>query len=120
MAWLLSKHPTYSNGIVIKYWCAYELNPFRVFVSCAPTLATFFQPELTSLMWFSFWNCISYPDMSSTAFIEAISVIDFVAQILNKDVYSRPLSDADRIKVLCVFWILFFFFFLKQVFSGYF
>ncbi|CAK9329549.1 unnamed protein product [Citrullus colocynthis] len=38
-------------------------------------------------------------DMSSTAFIEAIPVIDFVAQILNKDVYSRTLSDADRIKV---------------------
>ncbi|KAG6587931.1 Protein argonaute PNH1, partial [Cucurbita argyrosperma subsp. sororia] len=38
-------------------------------------------------------------DMSSTAFIEAIPVIDFVAQILNKDVYSRPLSDADRIKI---------------------
>uniref|UniRef100_A0A0A0LUC9 PAZ domain-containing protein n=1 Tax=Cucumis sativus TaxID=3659 RepID=A0A0A0LUC9_CUCSA len=38
-------------------------------------------------------------DMSSTAFIEAIPVIDFVAQLLNKDVYSRTLSDADRIKV---------------------
>ncbi|XP_022144917.1 protein argonaute PNH1-like isoform X2 [Momordica charantia] len=38
-------------------------------------------------------------DMSSTAFFEAIPVIDFVAQILKKDVYTRPLSDADRIKV---------------------
>ncbi|KAM3713994.1 hypothetical protein ACJW31_01G297700 [Castanea mollissima] len=38
-------------------------------------------------------------DMSSTAFIEPLPVIDFVAQILDKDVYSRPLSDADRIKV---------------------
>ena len=38
--------------------------------------------------------------MSSTAFIEPLPLIDFVAQILDKDVYSRPLSDADRVKVL--------------------
>ncbi|XP_031476347.1 protein argonaute 10-like [Nymphaea colorata] len=38
-------------------------------------------------------------DMSSTAFIEPLPVIEFVAQILNKDVLSRPLSDADRIKI---------------------
>jgi hypothetical protein len=41
------------------------------------------------------------PDMSSTAFIEALPVIEFVAQILGKDVMSRPLSDANRIKVNC-------------------
>jgi eukaryotic translation initiation factor 2C len=39
-------------------------------------------------------------DMSSTAFIEPLPVIDFVAQILGKDVISRPLSDANRIKVI--------------------
>ncbi|KAM3212183.1 hypothetical protein ACQJBY_065328 [Aegilops geniculata] len=39
-------------------------------------------------------------DMSSTAFIEALPVIDFVAQILGKDVMSRPLSDANRIKLV--------------------
>ncbi|KAI4335791.1 hypothetical protein L6164_014401 [Bauhinia variegata] len=38
-------------------------------------------------------------DMSSMAFIEPLPVIDFVAQILGKDVYSRPLSDADRVKI---------------------
>ncbi|EOY30931.1 Stabilizer of iron transporter SufD / Polynucleotidyl transferase isoform 2 [Theobroma cacao] len=38
-------------------------------------------------------------DMSTTAFIEPLPVIDFVAQILGKDVYSRPMSDADRVKV---------------------
>ncbi|KAJ7970200.1 Protein argonaute [Quillaja saponaria] len=38
-------------------------------------------------------------DMSSTAFIEPLPVIDFVTQLLNKDVSSRPLSDADRIKI---------------------
>ncbi|KAK9268371.1 hypothetical protein L1049_000120 [Liquidambar formosana] len=38
-------------------------------------------------------------DMSSTAFIEPLPVIEFVAQLLGKDVYSRPLSDADRVKV---------------------
>lgn len=38
-------------------------------------------------------------DMSSTAFIEPLPVIDFVTQLLNKDVVSRPLSDADRVKI---------------------
>ncbi|CBI20232.3 unnamed protein product, partial [Vitis vinifera] len=38
-------------------------------------------------------------DMSSTAFIEPLPVIDFVTQLLNRDVSSRPLSDADRVKV---------------------
>lgn len=47
---------------------------------------------------FPFVACQS--DMSSTAFIEPLPVIDFVAQILDKDVFSRPLSDADRVKVL--------------------
>lgn len=37
--------------------------------------------------------------MSSKAFIEPLPVIDFVAQILGKDVLSKPLSDADRVKV---------------------
>lgn len=37
--------------------------------------------------------------MSSTAFIEALPVIDFVTQLLNRDVTSRPLSDSDRVKV---------------------
>ncbi|CAK8563351.1 unnamed protein product [Lathyrus sativus] len=38
-------------------------------------------------------------DMSYTAFIEPVLVIDFIAQILGKDVHLRPLSDADRIKI---------------------
>ncbi|KAK9149760.1 hypothetical protein Scep_008517 [Stephania cephalantha] len=38
-------------------------------------------------------------DMSSTAFIEPLPVIEFVAQILGKDISSKPLSDADRVKV---------------------
>ncbi|GJN38745.1 hypothetical protein PR202_gb27814 [Eleusine coracana subsp. coracana] len=37
--------------------------------------------------------------MSSTAFIEPLPVIEFVAQILGKDVMSRPLSDANRVKI---------------------
>jgi eukaryotic translation initiation factor 2C len=39
-------------------------------------------------------------DMSATAFIEPLPVIDFVAQLLNSDIHSRPLSDAERVKVL--------------------
>ncbi|KAL4200140.1 hypothetical protein AMTRI_Chr03g54920 [Amborella trichopoda] len=38
-------------------------------------------------------------DMSSTAFIEPLPVVEFVAQILNKDVLSRPLSDSERVKI---------------------
>ncbi|KAJ6672756.1 EUKARYOTIC TRANSLATION INITIATION FACTOR 2C [Salix viminalis] len=38
-------------------------------------------------------------DMSSTAFIEPLPVIDFVTQLLTRDVSSRPLSDSDRVKI---------------------
>lgn len=38
-------------------------------------------------------------DMASAAFIEPLPVVDFVGQLLGKDVLSRLLSDADRVKV---------------------
>ncbi|CAI9780436.1 unnamed protein product [Fraxinus pennsylvanica] len=38
-------------------------------------------------------------DISSTAFIEPLPVIDFVTQLLDRDVSSRPLSDADHVKI---------------------
>ncbi|KAF8401757.1 hypothetical protein HHK36_012703 [Tetracentron sinense] len=38
-------------------------------------------------------------DMSSAAFIEALPVVEFVAQLLGKDVLLRPLSDSDRVKI---------------------
>lgn len=38
-------------------------------------------------------------DMASAAFIEPLPVLEFVAQLLGKDVLSRPLSDADRVKI---------------------
>ncbi|XP_061351759.1 protein argonaute PNH1-like [Gastrolobium bilobum] len=38
-------------------------------------------------------------DMSSMAFIEPLPVIEFVAQILGKDVHSKPSSDADHVKI---------------------
>ncbi|QCE08282.1 protein argonaute 10-like [Vigna unguiculata] len=38
-------------------------------------------------------------DMASAAFIEPLPVVEFVGQLLGKDVMSRPLSDADRIKI---------------------
>lgn len=41
--------------------------------------------------------------MSSTAFIEPLPVIEFVQQLLNRDVSARPLSDADRVKVNFLF-----------------
>ncbi|RLN27559.1 protein argonaute 10 [Panicum miliaceum] len=39
-------------------------------------------------------------DMSSTAFIEPLPVIDFVIQLLNRDISVRPLSDSDRVKTV--------------------
>ncbi|KAK1390581.1 Argonaute 10 [Heracleum sosnowskyi] len=38
-------------------------------------------------------------DMASAAFIEPLPVIEFVAQLLGKDVVSRTLSDSDRVKI---------------------
>ncbi|KAL8124010.1 hypothetical protein AgCh_011858 [Apium graveolens] len=38
-------------------------------------------------------------DMSSTAFIEPLPVIEFVSQLLNREIFSRTLSDADRVKI---------------------
>ncbi|CAI8586788.1 unnamed protein product [Vicia faba] len=38
-------------------------------------------------------------DMSSTAFFEPLPVIEFVCQLLNREVSSRPLADADRVKI---------------------
>ncbi|KAI3981946.1 hypothetical protein MKX01_018852 [Papaver californicum] len=38
-------------------------------------------------------------DNSSAAFIEPLPVMEFVAQVLGKNILSQPLSDADRIKV---------------------
>uniref|UniRef100_A0A2N9F5D0 Piwi domain-containing protein n=1 Tax=Fagus sylvatica TaxID=28930 RepID=A0A2N9F5D0_FAGSY len=38
-------------------------------------------------------------DMAAAAFIEPLPVIEFVAQLLSKDVLSRPLSDSDRVKI---------------------
>lgn len=38
-------------------------------------------------------------DMSSTAFIEPLPVVDFVCELLLRDATLRPLSDADRIKI---------------------
>jgi len=43
---------------------------------------------------------LHFIDMASAAFIEPLPVVEFVGQLLGKDVMSRPLSDADRIKVL--------------------
>ncbi|KAG8074533.1 hypothetical protein GUJ93_ZPchr0006g42628 [Zizania palustris] len=38
-------------------------------------------------------------DMSATAFFEPLPVIDFVIQLLNTDIRSRSLSDAERVKI---------------------
>lgn len=48
---------------------------------------------------YNLMSCIYWTDMSTTAFIEPLPVVEFVAQVLGKDVSSRPLSDADRVKV---------------------
>ncbi|KAI3725323.1 hypothetical protein L1987_65107 [Smallanthus sonchifolius] len=38
-------------------------------------------------------------NMSSTAFIEPLPVVDFITQLLNRDVSARPLSDSDLLKI---------------------
>ncbi|KAI3909651.1 hypothetical protein MKW98_014068, partial [Papaver atlanticum] len=38
-------------------------------------------------------------DMSSTAFIEALPVIEYVSRLLNQNVRGRPLTDSDRVKI---------------------
>jgi hypothetical protein len=43
--------------------------------------------------------CCAFPDMSATAFIEPLPVIDYIAQLLSSNIHSRPLSDSDRVKV---------------------
>lgn len=53
-------------------------------------------------MAFIFTAMVTFPDLSTTAFVEPLPVIEFVAKVLDKDVYTRPLSDADRFKVLYV------------------
>ncbi|GJN39415.1 hypothetical protein PR202_gb28532 [Eleusine coracana subsp. coracana] len=47
----------------------------------------------------TFSTSLAFSDMSATAFFEPLPVIDFVAQLLNTDIYSRPLSDAERVKI---------------------
>lgn len=44
--------------------------------------------------------------MASAAFIEPLPVIEFVGQLLGKDVLSRQLSDSDRVKVPFISWLL--------------
>uniref|UniRef100_M8CUT1 Protein argonaute 1D n=1 Tax=Aegilops tauschii TaxID=37682 RepID=M8CUT1_AEGTA len=38
-------------------------------------------------------------DMSATSFFEPLPVLDFVGQLLNADIHSRSLSDAERVKI---------------------
>jgi len=37
--------------------------------------------------------------MSAIAFIEPLPIIEFVAQVLNSEIYSTPLSDAEQVRV---------------------
>jgi hypothetical protein len=63
---------------------------FLMDITCLPqTVSHFLFTQLSHLT-----------DMASAAFIEPLPVIEFVAQLLGKDVLSRPLSDSDRVKVL--------------------
>lgn len=54
---------------------------------------------MSQLMHAAIFPFFFFVDMSSTAFIEALPVTEFVCQLLNRDIRSRPLSDADRVKV---------------------
>jgi hypothetical protein len=84
LARFLSKHSSYSDGTISEHWCVFSfcLTIFLQSINL-PTNRSFF----------------IYVDMSSTAFIEPLPVIEFVTQLLNRDVSARPVSDADRVKV---------------------
>lgn len=81
--------PSISVGIALLTMplCNYALGLINVYFACFCSARV-----LQSLSRF-------FSDMSSTAFIEPLPVIEFVAQVLGKDVSSRPLSDSDRVKV---------------------
>ncbi|CAJ1977147.1 unnamed protein product [Sphenostylis stenocarpa] len=80
-----------------------------------PIGRSFFSPDITTPQrlgeglesWCGFYQSIRPTqmglslniDMASAAFIEPLPVVEFVGQLLGKDVMSRPLSDADRIKI---------------------
>lgn len=87
----LSEHQTYPDGSVPKHWYVRDMFSRSCDLHCNLQSCHWFLPLLM------FYICLV--DMSSTAFIEPLPVIDFVTQLLNRDVLSRPLSDADRVKV---------------------
>lgn len=65
-----------------------------IYLICICESLTFLQ-RLTGVL------CWSLSDMSSTAFIEPKTVMEFIRDLLNKEL-SRSLTDADRIKVGCL------------------
>lgn len=107
MARLLPEYKTYSNGTLPEYrWEFFQYSQIVFYL--LKRFYTLICPQKLTFCISPFVACQS--DMSSTAFIEALPVIDFVAQILDKDVFSRPLSDADRVKVL--------YYVIKKCFQG--
>ncbi|KAJ4722546.1 Argonaute family protein [Melia azedarach] len=80
-----------------------------------PIGRSFFSPDIRTPQrlgeglesWYGFYQSIRPTqmglslniDMASAAFIEPLPVIEFVAQLLGKDVLSRTLSDSDRVKI---------------------
>ncbi|KAE9606284.1 putative post-transcriptional gene silencing PAZ-Argonaute family [Lupinus albus] len=71
-------------------------------MGCVPQFKTLpiIHVNISNLVSFLFhFSFVLIIGMSSMAFIEPLPVIDFVAQILGKDVTSKPLSDSDRVKI---------------------
>ncbi|CAM0944723.1 unnamed protein product [Alopecurus aequalis] len=76
----------------------------------SPVARSFYSPNLGRRQqlgdglesWRGFYQSIRPTQMGlslNIAFIEPLPVIDFVAQLLNRNVSVRPLSDADRVKI---------------------
>ena len=95
MAGFLPKHKAHTDGSFSKYWLDTIILMLIHFVMLLSVLTLLILPYLKCC------GClISFvADMSSTAFIEPLPVIDFVSQLLNRDISVRPLSDSDRVKV---------------------
>jgi hypothetical protein len=98
LAWFLSKYSSYTDGTLTQYWyvllikCVFCQGLFK-FINMI-IVYIIISLQFNICLWL-----VCAADMSSTAFIEPLPVIDFVTQLLNRDVSSRPLSDSDRIKV---------------------
>lgn len=95
-------------GDGLESWCGFyqSIRPTQMGLSLNIGMCiSIFLSIIVNLLYVKFPTLCSL-DMSSAAFIEPLPVIEFVAQLLGKDVLLRPFSDSNHVKVLSCFWDL--------------